>query len=93
MTNETVEVNLSLGPYLYGQMSQWITDVDDYNGYVYISDGTTFAVHPHDQYLLWNWEPEEHLIIGTNDGRGNYSYPQILVNVASVTNVRVTPVN
>lgn len=88
-TNETIEVDLILGPYLYGDLSEWIINIDNLTGWIWLRDGHIVEVHPNDRYLLWNWEPQEHVIVGTNDGSGYDAYPNIIVNVASVTYVRV----
>jgi hypothetical protein len=88
-TGETVEVFLQAGPYLFGNTSEWIADIDPYSGIIWLKDGVAVQVHPDDIPLLWNWDDNDHLIIGTNDDSQQYYYPYILVNVASVNYVRV----
>jgi len=88
-TLETVEVDLSMGPYLYGENSTWIVDIDEYQGIIALSDGSYVQVDPSDRGIMWSWLLGEHLIVGSNDGSHHYKYPNILVNVASVDYIRV----
>jgi hypothetical protein len=87
-TGDTVECNLHLGPALFGPYSEWLTGIDGYNGYLWLKDGRLVEVHPNDVYLLWNWAPNDHTLVGVNDGSGSCSYPDIILNVATVTYVR-----
>lgn len=87
-TGESVEVDIYLGPALYGPYSEWITGIDTYQGYIWLKDGSLVEVHPSDVYLTWNWASNDHLLVGVNDGSASCSYPDMILNVASVTYVR-----
>lgn len=88
-TGESVEVNLTLGPYQFAETSWWISAIDDYNGIVWLMDGTVLKVDASDRYLIQQWEPNDHIIMGYNDGWHSGSYPNIILNVATVDHVRV----
>lgn len=89
-TDEKVDVNLSAGPWIYGSNSTWVVHIDEYNGLIGLEDGTFVTIHPSDRYLLSNWEINDHLIIGTNDGGGRHTYPYVLIDVATLAPVRAS---
>jgi len=92
-TQETVEVDLLQGPELFGALSEWITGINDYTGMLWLADGRVALVHPSDRAIMWNWQVNDHLVVGINDGFQSTSYPNILIDCPTLRYIRVKFVN
>jgi hypothetical protein len=93
-TGEIVDVNLSngIGPIVNGPYSLYISAIDDYQGLIYLQNGSVLSVDPRDLDLLHSWHPGDYIITGTNDDWAAYRSPNILINVATVNYIRVQPI-
>lgn len=92
-TGEIVDANLSggLGPIIGGPYSLYISAIDDYQGLVYLQDGSRLAVDSRDINRIRSWQPGDYIITGCNDDWLSCRSPNILVNVATIDYIRVRP--
>ncbi len=68
VTGESLESNLSLGPYINGTYTNYVTGLDHFYGYVFLSNGTRFRVSTNDLDILDTWNLDDPIIIGSNSG-------------------------
>ncbi|NGX38293.1 MAG: hypothetical protein K1000chlam2_01466 [Chlamydiae bacterium] len=103
MTNKdlssSINVNLMLGPIAFGPRSTWIIGLDDNLGQVYVLNGqgdrTVWEVSHTDLYLFKEWQHDDTLIIGENDGWLWWfsAYNCIIINVNSNHFVRARQIS
>lgn len=75
-----VEAKLSdVGPVAFGPYTRWIVEKTS-SGYIRLNNGTIWAIHPFDQYLLGHWLKNDTIILGASDSWFT-SYDAILINV------------
>ena len=86
-TNESVRVNLSLGPYYNGPKTHWITRIDYYQRLVILEDGSMWRIASYDEDILSSWLENDTVIIGINDGWLRGDKANILINVSTVNHV------
>lgn len=77
-TAEAAEVNLIRESSF---MTFWIIDIDYYNGYVVLNDGTTWPLNSFDYSVYKYWRTGDRIIAGLNHMWRNGIYPYILINV------------
>lgn len=80
-TGDSVEVNLTLGPIYNGYYTNWIVAIDDYYNKVYLNDGSVWSMSAFDSGLIRQWEVNDTVIIGVNNGWLSSTRPNILINV------------
>lgn len=93
-TGEVIDVNLSngIGPIVNGPYSLYISAIDDYQGVIYLQNGSVLAVDTRDLGIIGTWHPGDYIITGTNDDWVSYRSPNFLINVATLDYVRVRPI-
>ena len=82
-----VRANLYEGPKSFGKYSHWIIAIDHASGHVTLEDGMTWCIAGKDDYILKEWEVNDHIILGVYDN-SFYSYDHILINVKMDTHAR-----
>lgn len=81
-TGGYVQANLFLGSEEYGAHSHRVVSVEHGNARIILENRVYFEVHPHDAYLLEDWEHDDTVILGdSNTWFTPYTY--ILINVHS----------
>lgn len=79
-TGAYVEAKLSdVGPVAFGAYTRWIVE-KTHAGHIVLNNGTVWAIHPFDQYLLSYWLKNDTIILGASDTWFT-AYDAILINV------------
>jgi len=90
--NTFVRANLYVGPVTYGPFSHWIVGVDKITGHLELENKMVWCINPQDYYVLQDWAPNDHIIIGLYDGWLS-PYDHILINVNMDNHVRCKDYN
>jgi hypothetical protein len=77
-TGISIVVNLHLGPFYDSPYTRWIIDIDYYNNFVFLNDGTIWSMSFLDKWTISQWGIGNTVIIGVSDGIVN---PNFLLNV------------
>lgn len=85
MTGGEVEVNLVQQPIIGAVYTRQITGTNDNYNYVYLTDGTVWAISPHDEDVFKKWILGDIILIGVNTGTDAYIRPNILINATHQT--------
>ncbi len=81
VTGTSVQVNLSAGPLYASSYRHWVVDIDDFNGIVWLENGTSWHFSAGDSAVVGRWDINDTVIVGSNRGLSSWSYPCILINV------------
>jgi len=76
----SVPVDLYVGPFVGGEYSLQITNIDHYNGLLILSDQSHWKISSRDRYLFPEWTLGDYVILGVNSGWDSFC-PFILINV------------
>lgn len=80
-TGQAVLANMYLGPLYFGAYTNWIVQIDYFLDRIYLNDGTVWRMSPFDSSIISNWQINDTVIIGVNDGVFSSLRPNILINV------------
>ena len=89
ITNDSIRVNLSSGPTIFGTYSHWIVHIDHLSGHLTLENGVTWCIYNRDAYIFREWQVNDHIIIGTNYSYLSY-YDHILINSNMDSHIRAT---
>jgi|SRR3569832_259873 len=78
--NSHIRVNFISHPCDYKQKAQWIISIDKFSSKVFLSDGTSWSIHPNDAPLIKEWDINDFIIYGKNDQLLN-THPFLLIHV------------
>lgn len=76
----SIHANLALAPASYGPYTHWVTGLDRFSGHLFTEDGTHWIAAPDDWDILGQWDINDFIIVGLNDGWTS-CYDHILINV------------
>ena len=79
-TGGYTEANLILGPVAFGPLTHWAVGFDFAKNHVFLENDSCWQVQDTDAYIMQEWEPNDTIIIGSNDSWFS-SYNSILINV------------
>lgn len=92
MTNQetgvSVKCNIVLGPIYNGLHTHWIVAIDYLTKEIFLEDGTRWSATAWDASTFNNWLPNDTIMIGINDGSRSSNFPNILINVNTLTYLR-----
>lgn len=94
-TNETVAVNMSLGPFKYNPNRRVIETIDLARGEIFLNDKTLWKIEPSDpaRQILRSWKKGHTIICGTNDTWFSLGSPFILISVDTDNWIPATRIN
>lgn len=90
-TGDIVDADLNNGPIPNGPYSLFIAAIDDFQGIIYLQNGSVLIVDSSDIHKLITWSPYDYVITATNDDWASYRSPNLLINAATKDFIRVSP--
>lgn len=87
VTGASLEANLYLGPIKEGIYTNYICEIDQYRGEVYLTDNSRWKVSIYDAALLEKWVLNDPIIIGQNSGWDS-ACQGLLINVETGNYIR-----
>jgi len=85
-TGVAVQVNLVVGPLYNAVYRHYIVAIDYVLDHVVLDDGSVWTMT--DFTVMNQWVPGDTVIVGVNDGWFSSSYPNILINVNTLSYAR-----
>lgn len=84
-TNESVEANLSKGPFLNSMSARRIRRLDKQSGTVHFNDGSIWNCNPYgDDGVIFNeWKVSDFVLLGRNDTWYSFNKNDIIINVSA----------
>ncbi len=86
LSGSYVNVGMMHGPLRYGQNTNVISDIDYFNGIVYLSNDTSWNLSPAYKDYYYKWQVNDTIIIGVNNAWWP-SYEFILINIEEYKHV------
>lgn len=87
-TGAEVKANLLLQPVLGAADTYQITGFNDNYDYIYLNDGSVWAISPYDHALYNKWMIGDLIIVGSNSGWDRHSRPNVLINATYNSYIR-----
>lgn len=79
-TGGYVEANIILGPLAFGPLTHWVVGFNLPKNQISLENDSLWKVADNDAFILEEWEPNDTIIIGSNDSWFS-AYDTILINV------------
>ncbi len=79
--HNTIQIAMKMGPFYDRPFTRWIQAIKYDTMEIRLNDGSHWVVHSSDWDVFRLFQPNDTIIVGTNDGWSSYSFPNMLNNV------------